>query len=67
MAEVNWNLINDATGVNTDKSALFKKDKNITYSTNSIGWGNRLKRSISNLKPKTRYVFENKKGGFYPA
>ena len=47
--------------------AGFKKDKNITYSTNSIGWGNRLKRSISNLKPKTRYVFENKKGGFYPA
>ena len=37
MAEVNWNLINDATGANTDKSALFKKDKNTLLHLKAAG------------------------------
>jgi len=27
MAEIDWNLINDATGANADKASLFKKDQ----------------------------------------
>lgn len=41
--------------------AGFQKDKDINYSVNSKGWGNRPNRSESDLRPKVRYVYEKKK------